>query len=399
VRPDDGRARRSVGASVHPSTRDATLRDPGRRFAWVRSLCRHACIVSYINRFYDHSVGHDPRVRRDRRRHAPSMRAARATRSLARRHSAARTNAEAGRARPDGRARGQMRAIQPALRDAPRTTRGARATTTSTSSARRKMASAARRGRAVKAHHGGAGGDHGSTDNDNGSSAPHAWNSQQVVESLAKTFLGGSTAGAASRRDISTRAWLCDLSDEATTDEECATSRRTIIKAREMEVKNGVLRSSPRPSGAAFLKELELYATLRRHESAVVVAKLKRPTILTDETSGESVAFVDAEDLAMDDDERNENDALLSNYCLTCPLRSGDEEPSMCGFECAIRSRIEARSKAPLTTYRAAVFSTKAGDLEEFLITSTSSGSHTTRRAQFSNALREKLGINHRSLV
>jgi hypothetical protein len=219
------------------------------------------------------------------------------------------------------------------------------------------------------------------------------------VESLAKTFLGGSTAGAASRRDISTRAWLCDLSDEATTDEECATSRRTIIKAREMEVKNGVLRSSPRPSGAAFLKELELYATLRRHESAVVVAKLKRPTILTDETSGESVAFVDAEDLAMDDDERNENDALLSNYCLTCPLRSGDEEPSMCGFECAIRSRIEARSKAPLTTYRAAVFSTKAGDLEEFLITSTSSGSHTTRRAQFSNALREKLGINHRSLV
>ena len=93
----------------------------------------------------------------------------------------------------------------------------------------------------------------------------------------------------------------------------------------------------------AFLKELELYATLRRHESAVVVAKLKRPTILTDETSGESVAFVDAEDLAMDDDERNENDALLSNYCLTCPLRSGDEEPSMCGFECAIRSRIEAR--------------------------------------------------------
>lgn len=254
-------------------------------------------------------------------------------------------------------------------------------------------------GRAVKAHHGGAGGDHGSMDNDNGSSAPHAWNSQQVVESLAKTFLGGSTAGAASRRDISTRAWLCDLSDEATTDEECATSRRTIIKAREMEVKNGVLRSSPRPSGAAFLKELELYATLRRHESAVVVAKLKRPTILTDETSGESVAFVDAEDLAMDDDERNENDALLSNYCLTCPLRSGDEEPSMCGFECAIRSRIEARSKAPLTTYRAAVFSTKAGDLEEFLITSTSSGSHTTRRAQFSNALREKLGINHRSLV
>ena len=89
-------------------------------------------------------------------------------------------------------------------------------------------------GRAVKAHHGGAGGDHGSMDNDNGSSAPHAWNSQQVVESLAKTFLGGSTAGAASRRDISTRAWLCDLSDEATTDEECATSRRTIIKAREM---------------------------------------------------------------------------------------------------------------------------------------------------------------------
>ena len=166
-----------------------------------------------------------------------------------------------------------------------------------------------------------------------------------------------------------------------------------------MEVKNGVLRSSPRPSGAAFLKELELYATLRRHESAVVVAKLKRPTILTDETSGESVAFVDAEDLAMDDDERNENDASLSNYCLTCPLRSGDEEPSMCGFECAIRSRIEARSKAPLTTYRAAVFSTKAGDLEEFLIISTSSGSHTTRRAQFSNALREKLGINRRSLV
>ena len=148
MRPDDGRARRSVGASVHPSTRDATLRDPGRRFAWVRSLCRHACILSYINRFYDHSVGHDPRAARrvGARPSRIDAVAARATRSLARRHSAARTNAEAGRARPDGRARGQMRAIQPALRDAPRTTRGARATTTSTSSARRKMASAARRG-------------------------------------------------------------------------------------------------------------------------------------------------------------------------------------------------------------------------------------------------------------
>ena len=321
-------------------------------------------------------------------------------RSLARRHSAARTNAEAGRARPDGRARGQMRAIQPALRDAPRTTRGARATTTSTSSARRKMASAARRGtrgegRITAAREGITEAWITITDRARRTRGTRSksWNRSRRRSSADRR------RARASRRDISTRAWLCDLSDEATTDEECATSRRTIIKAREMEVKNGVLRSSPRPSGAAFLKELELYATLRRHESAVVVAKLKRPTILTDETSGESVAFVDAEDLAMDDDERNENDALLSNYCLTCPLRSGDEEPSMCGFECAIRSRIEARSKAPLTTYRAAVFSTKAGDLEEFLITSTSSGSHTTRRAQFSNALREKLGINHRSLV
>ena len=327
---------------------------------------------------------------------APRARAARVSRAA---------ETRAGDARGDIRTRARgMRALQTARADARATTRDARATTTSTTRRRRKMASSSRvaRGGAARALHGGGGGDHGGADNENASSASHAWSSQQVVESLAKTFLGGSTArdaGPGSRRDISTRAWLCDLSDEATTDEERATSRRTIIKAREMEVKNGVLRSSPRPSGAAFLKELELYATLRRHESAVVVAKLKRPTILTDETSGESVAFVDAEDLAMDDDERNENDASLSNYCLTCPLRSGDEEPSMCGFECAIRSRIEARSKAPLTTYRAAVFSTKAGDLEEFLIISTSSGSHTTRRAQFSNALREKLGINRRSLV
>jgi len=275
--------------------------------------------------------------------------------------------------------------------------RGARATPSASRGCRLTSSSRARRGGALKAYHGGgAGGEHHGSMDDNASSATQSWNSQQVVESLAKTFLGGSTAYAAARRDISTRAWLCDMADEATS-EECATSRRRIIKAREMEVKNGVLRSSPRPSGAPFLKELELYATLRRHESAVVVAQLKRPTILTDETSGESVVFVDAENLAMDDHERSENDALLANYCLTCPLRSGDE--TMCGFECAIRSRIEARSKTPLTTYRAAVFSTKAGDLEEFLITSTSSGSHTTRRAKFSNELREKLGIDRQSLV
>lgn len=100
-----------------------------------------------------------------------------------------------------------------------------------------------------------------------------------------------------------------------------------------------------------------------------------------DEMSGESVVFVDVEDLVMDDDECNENDVLLLNYCFMCLLRSGDEESSMCGFECVICLCIEVCLKVLFMMYCVVVFLMKVGDLEEFFIISMSFGLYTTRRA------------------
>ena len=142
------------------------------------------------------------------------------------------------------------------------------------------------------------------------------------------------------------------------------------------------------------LKNFELYALLRSHERAVVVAKLRRPTILVDDAN---LVVVDAIDL--DVSENSLNDRCLANYWYSCPLRSSDDEAvgfggnGMCGFECAIRSKIastESVAASHQPTYWAALFSTNSGDLEEFLITSTGDSS-STRRATFSTRLRALL--------
>lgn len=201
-----------------------------------------------------------------------------------------------------------------------------------------------------------------------------------LVERLASAFLSSPR-----RRSAATRAWLVDEVSDARE----AGARR--IKATEMEVSDDrALRSNGTTRG------LELYDKLRAHERAVVVARLLRPTVLTFADQG--LAYVDAVALATDEpgcDGIDERD--LANYCFSCPLRSmgasTDEDvlTSMCGFECAIRSRISSRADAR-ATYTAALYSTKAGRSEEFLITSIGD-SHVTRRAQFSRELRERLGV------
>ncbi len=208
----------------------------------------------------------------------------------------------------------------------------------------------------------------------------------QLVESLAKTFLcrspstsGRGAGGASGTRDISTRAWLVDESVDEVAD-------RTTIRATEKEVRLA--------RDADGLKNFELYALLRSHERAVVVAKLRRPTILVDDAN---LVVVDAIDL--DVSENSLNDRCLANYWYSCPLRSSDDEAvgvggnGMCGFECAIRSKIastESVAASHQPTYWAALFSTNSGDLEEFLITSTGDSS-STRRATFSTRLRALL--------
>jgi len=221
------------------------------------------------------------------------------------------------------------------------------------------------------------------------SSSGKSWSqtSWQLVESLAKTFLcrSSSTSGrgmgsASGTRDISTRAWLVDESVDEVAD-------RTTIRAMEKEVRLA--------RDADGLKNFELYATLRSHERAVVVAKLRRPTILVDDAN---LVVVDADDL--DVSENSLNDGCLANYCFSCPLLSTDDDVvgvgggnGMCGFECAIRSKIASTENVAAShqpTYWAALFSTKSGDLEEFLITSTGDSS-STRRATFSSRLRALL--------
>lgn len=205
-----------------------------------------------------------------------------------------------------------------------------------------------------------------------------------LVERLASTFL---TTRSPRRRSAATRAWLVD--------EVAGPSERSkIIKATEFEVADA---RDLRSSGS---KGLELYDKLRAHERAIIVAQLLRPTVLgTLGAQGEDLAYVDAEALATDEP-GGECDDRLANYCFSCPLRSfgastdEDVASSMCGFECAIRSRIESRSPGQ-ATYSAAVFSTKSGGLEEFLIISQGD-SHVTRRAKFSRELREKLGVSSR---
>ena len=209
----------------------------------------------------------------------------------------------------------------------------------------------------------------------------------QLVEALAKTFLcrspsstsGRGVGGASGTRDISTRAWLVDESVDEVAD-------RTTIRATEKEVRLA--------RDADGLKNFELYALLRSHERAVVVAKLRRPTILVDDAN---LVVVDAIDL--DVSENSLNDRCLANYWYSCPLRSSDDEAvgvggnGMCGFECAIRSKIastESVAASHQPTYWAALFSTNSGDLEEFLITSTGDSS-STRRATFSTRLRALL--------
>ena len=185
--------------------------------------------------------------------------------------------------------------------------------------------------------------------------------------------------GASGTRDISTRAWLVDESVDEVAD-------RTTIRATEKEVRLA--------RDADGLKNFELYALLRSHERAVVVAKLRRPTILVDDAN---LVVVDAIDL--DVSENSLNDRCLANYWYSCPLRSSDDEAvgvggnGMCGFECAIRSKIastESVAASHQPTYWAALFSTNSGDLEEFLITSTGDSS-STRRATFSTRLRALL--------
>ena len=201
-----------------------------------------------------------------------------------------------------------------------------------------------------------------------------------LVERLASAFLSSPR-----RRSAATHAWLVD---EVTDARDSGTRR---IKALEMEVSDDrALRSNGTTRG------LELYDKLRAHERAVVVARLLRPTVLT--LADRGLAYVDASALATDEpgcDGIDERD--LANYCFSCPLRSigastdEDGPTSMCGFECAIRSCVASRADGR-ATYRAAVYSTKGGASEEFLITSVGD-SHVTRRAQFSRELRERLGV------
>lgn len=184
-------------------------------------------------------------------------------------------------------------------------------------------------------------------------------NNKALVENLASRFLSNhikrsvSTVSAIPMsRSYGTRAWMVDYSVHEDT------SR---VQAMEM-------RATP--------------DVFERCRTAVVVAQLKKPTILN---SGLGSIIVDAE--------VDGEDADLADYCDSCPLRNSEfraEADQMCAFECAVRARSVGHSLAK-TTYYAAVFRDKCGSFEEYLI-SSDVGNCGAKRATFSSKLRIALG-------